>query len=101
MGSGLALHPFIFPTSEEWTVVQEGKRTLREPELGKEKQKIVLGADLKGRLIEMNGGLPERVVTAKLTSRLGPEFGALKIAIYSPEAGQQLTAKQLGRLSPS
>ena len=29
--------------------------------MGKEKQKIVLGADLKGRLIEMNGGLPERV----------------------------------------
>ena len=96
--SGFRLNSSFFPSSPH---LRSGKRMLRESELGKEKQKIVLGADLKGKLIETNGGLPERVVRAKLTSRLGPEFGALEIAIYSPEVWQQLTPKQLGRLSPS
>lgn len=68
---------------------------------GRISRTVVLGAELKGRLVETNGELPQRAVTAKLTSRLGPELGALETAIYPPEAWQQLAAKQLGRISPS
>lgn len=101
VGSGLALHPFHLPHLWGVDCSSGRKEEAQGTWVGKEKQKLVLGADLKGRLIETNGGLPERVATAKVSSRLGPEFGALEIAIYSPEAWQQLTAKQLGRLSPS
>lgn len=86
VGSGLAFHPFSL--SHLWGVdcssgwkEEGGSGNLG---LGRISKTIVLGADLKGRLIETNGELPQRVVTAKLTSRLGPEFGALKTAICPP-----------------
>lgn len=44
-----------------------------------------------GQLGDYQRELPQQ----KSAPGLGPEFGALEIAIYSPEAWQQLTAKQL------